>query len=478
MRYFFTGILGMLLAAALFAEEPKGEESELASAQRKIAENFSVLEKTLLRMSEILSVTDPGRSETLTRAILQSREKKIRGLIDEAAALLREESYAQTLDVQERAIAGLKEMLTLLESENRNAKVRDRRERIKAALREIGQRIREQQGLESRTEQGMGEPKELSQKQAELARKTGELARKIAEEKNDENTPSEGESGEASSGEASEETRAQENLRAAQKRMEQAQKKLDEANRRTAADEQRQALKELEAAKAQLEETLRQLREEEAKRYLAMLETRLKKIQQMQKTVYEETLKRDKVPEKDRGYEHTVETTRMSRREGDIVLETEKALLLLREEGSSRMFPEVMEQMVEDMRRVADMLAHAKVDTTVQVIEEDILASLEEMLAAVRKSQQDLQDEESMPPGSAGESDADPGLVDRLAEVRMIRSSQLRVNRRTKVLEAWAREKGAGDSDVQSALDDLSRQQERIRKITREIGARERAVRE
>ncbi|MDO5113226.1 MAG: hypothetical protein Q4E67_02515 [Planctomycetia bacterium] len=471
------GIVCLVMVGYAWGQEEIPSSVEVASYQQKIQEDYRVLEETLLRMAEILSVTDPQRSTVLTRVMAQSREKMVASRMETAGELLREETWGKALEVQREVVAELKKLLTLLESENRSSKVRQEKERLRAYLREIHQRIREQQSLYGRTEEG--QPMEsLGKEQAEIARKTGELARKMTEESEAEKGSQTESSSEESSAKNAEEGKEEgsqdgdssQHLRLAQRRMEEAKKRLQEARRAESAQEQQKALQELEQAKANLEEVLRQLREEEAKRYLALLETRLRKMQQMQRTVYDETLRLDKIEEEKRTYEHTVEATRLSRRELDIAAEGDKALLLLREEGTARMFPEVMEQMTQDMRRVSGMLAKGSVGKNVQVIEEDILATLEEMLAAVEKSQKEIQEQSKNPPSGSSMGEMDPALIDRLSEIKMIRASQLRVNRRTEMLEKWIQEKNVADEETESALRDLSRQQERIRQITRELG--------
>ena len=65
-----------------------------------------------------------------------------------------------------------------------------------------------------------------------------------------------------------------------------------------------------------------------------------------------------------------------------------------------------------------------------QGVEQDIIAALEEMIAALEKAQKDMENK-SQPgqPGEGGEQEMP--LVDTLAELKMIRALQMRVNHRT-----------------------------------------------
>ena len=239
--------------------------------------------------------------------------------------------------------------------------------------------------------------------------KTGELAKDVAQ---DEERKAEGERKKAEGGrrKAREERRRRASdagaiagapvarrLEAARQRMNEAEAKLKEAQRQGAAEKQEEAIRELQLAKAELEEILRQLREEEIERTLAMLEARFRKMLQMQEEVYEGTVRLDKVPPAERTHSHEIEASRLSGRQSQIVVEVDKALLLLRDDGSAVAFPEAVEQMRDDMQQVVERLAQAKVGKITQGIEEDIIAALKEMIEALKKAQKDQENKKRRP---------------------------------------------------------------------------------
>ena len=281
---------------------------------------------------------------------------------------------------------------------------------------------------------------------------------------------SERESGEPSQPSASEqENPARKRLEAARQRMREAEEKLKEAQREGAVDKQEEAIRELEQAKAELEEILRQLREEEIGRMLALLETRFRKMLQMQREVYEGTVRLDKVPRADRAHSHDIEAGRLSGQEADIVLEADKALMLMREDGTAVALPEAVEQMRDDMEQVVQRLSRSLVDPMTQGIEEDILAALEEMIEAVKKAQQELEEKQQQQgPPPQGEPQ-DPPLVDILAELKMVRALQMRVNRRTDRYSKLVEGEQATSDDVIRALKQLADRQDRIYRITRDL---------
>ncbi|MBN2217734.1 MAG: hypothetical protein JW719_10210 [Pirellulales bacterium] len=265
----------------------------------------------------------------------------------------------------------------------------------------------------------------------------------------------------------------QKRLEAAQQHMEDAHKKLDEAQRQGAVEDQEEAIRQLEQAKAELEEILRQLREEEIERMLTFLEARFKKMLEMQRAVYQNTQRLDKVAADRRGREHEIEAGRLGQKQSLIVLEADRALVLLHEDGSSVAFPEAVSQMRDDMRQVALRLARANVGVITQSIEEAVIAALEEMIDALGRAiaQQEARRAQQSPPPQG--QPQDPPLVDALAELRMIRALQMRVNQRTARYSKLVDGEQADSDDLLEALRRLSDYQARIYRITRDLEAGE-----
>lgn len=260
--------------------------------------------------------------------------------------------------------------------------------------------------------------------------------------------------------------RTAERLRRAQERMKDAEKKLKESQRGGAAEQQGQAVEELEQAKAELEKILRQLREEELERMLVLLEARFRKMLDEQTAVYEETKHLD--ASKAEAHEIEISAGRLSRREALIVREADRALVLLREDGTSVAFPEAVEQARDDMQQIAERLNRVKTDLLTQGMEEDVIAALEELLATVRQQLDQLRDQKSQQQPGGGAPGEQP-LVDQLAELRMIRALQTRVNRRTQQYGALIPGEQATASDLLQLLDDLSLRQAKIFEATRDL---------
>ena len=257
-------------------------------------------------------------------------------------------------------------------------------------------------------------------------------------------------------------------IEAAQQRMREARKKLEEAQREPAAQKQEEAIRELEKAKAQLEEILRQFREEEIERMLATLEARFQKMLEMQREVHEGTLRLGAIPKPKLTHNQEIEASRLGSKESQIVFEADKALTLLHDDGSSLVFSEAVGQVRDDMNQVAQRLARAEVGQITQAIEEEIITALEEMLASLEKARQDAEQRQQQMESPPGEPQ-DQRLVDVLAEIKMIRAMQMRVNNRTERYSKLIQGEQAETSDMLEALNRLSQRQERIHQITRDL---------
>jgi hypothetical protein len=263
-------------------------------------------------------------------------------------------------------------------------------------------------------------------------------------------------------------TPGRDQIEQAKRDMERAIEELKKRNRDKASDAQDEALRKLVEAKEQLEEILRQLREEERQLLLAALEARFQKMLAMQLMVYQGTVEIGKVDEGSRTGLHTNKAVKLARDEEQIVLEAGKALVLLREEGSSVAFPEAVEQMQQDMLTVSRLLERTKVDELTQGIEQDIIEQLEEIIEALQKEMDKPDDDQQDGESDQGEPQ-DPELVDQLAELKMLRGLQLRINRRTRRLGTQIEAEQATDPDIVTELQKLGRRQARIQEATYDL---------
>ncbi|QDU01384.1 hypothetical protein V6x_10640 [Gimesia chilikensis] len=261
-------------------------------------------------------------------------------------------------------------------------------------------------------------------------------------------------------------TPGREELEKARQEMEKAIEELKKQQKENASKHQDEAIRKLTEAKEKLEEMLRQLREEERELKLAAMEARLQKILAQQKRVYAGTLSIDQVPEQERNSRHTARAVQLSREQTMIGTEVDKAILMIKDEGSSVAFGEALTEVREDVQSVSYRLNQTKVGTLTQEIEQDIISTLEEMIEALQKEMEKSEDEKKQQQQQQQGAPKDKSLVDMLAEVKMLRSMQLRVNNRTRRIEKLAQEKDANRADLLEQLQSLADRQTRIQNAT------------
>jgi len=106
-----------------------------------------------------------------------------------------------------------------------------------------------------------------------------------------------------------------------------------------------------------------------------------------------------------------------------------------------------------------------------QTVEEDICATLRDMIKALEKAKQDMKDKKNQPnkgQPSQGQPQ-DQKLLDQIAELKMIRSMQMRVNGRTELYGKQYEGEQAGLPEIRRELRELGERQERIFEITNKI---------
>lgn len=520
--WLLTGACIAMVSTILGAAEPL---DQLAERERAVSRQMRELEATFLRLADLLAATDPRRAATLRAAFEQARESEVTNRLDAIVDLLEAGQLLKAGTGQETALERLRQLLAMLEAGESRRTVTDSKEEVKQFLSRINALIARQRGLEGTTESG-GDPDAIATEQTELAAETDTLATDVerfrdetnaalglpqlgqpqppqpdAEGRDDqppaEGTPSgtpSGRDGQPQSGspdgtkqdepapeatnepqgddEAARADRTSRRLAAAESRMQQARDRLEQAQRAEAQEEQDQALAELEAARAELEEILRQLREEEIERLLVKLETRVREMLRAERAVLRgiDQLTTNEAGANER--ERDLESARLGREQDAITAAATRALTLVRDDGSAVAIPEALEQIRGDSLTAAGRLKQADMSGLTRATVEDLVLGLEELLAALEQAERKQQERQQGNP--AGGRPAEPGeqpLVDTIAELKMLRTLQTRVNRRTTRFSQLLDEGNeyAGEPELVEALGRLASRQERIERAAHDI---------
>jgi hypothetical protein len=126
-----------------------------------------------------------------------------------------------------------------------------------------------------------------------------------------------------------------------------------------------------------------------ADRPLADLSDRLHQALEKQTAIHDSTKALDQViqgvPAKEPRPADRQVSRKLAADEQNLVNEMDKAIDLLQASGSAPALAEVFRQLRADMKRVQGSLEHCDLGSATQVIEEDILATLGEMIAALQR---------------------------------------------------------------------------------------------
>ena len=477
----------------------------LAAREQELLRQYRELERSFLRLADLLETSDPRRAAILRTACDRARGERIADRFEIIVGELEAGRLLKAGAEQREAIGRLEGLLQLLAAGADDGRPPDGREQVRQFLGRVTRAIARQRDIQGGTESGAAAD-DISGRQGALANETRALAAEIEHfversrgragtpqpsqnaggQHGKPGTPGEtppdqrrGESGGGrpegaadggaadggaadrdsaagdradpdATGRSGDETgrdeagdddtgdddtaraaRTQRRLRAAEQRMRQAAQAVEEARRHDARAEQEKALESLETARAELERILRQLREEEVERLLVQLAARVRNM------LKEELAVRSGVGEVaaeqgPQGRERELEAARLAREQSKVGAAARRTLALLRDDGSAVAIPQALEQIRDDSDEAVRRLERADIGGTTRGLLDDLVAGLEELLAAVERARSDQDRQET---GRQGEGrPARPGeqpLVDALAELRMLRSLQVRVNTRT-----------------------------------------------
>ncbi len=508
----------LMQGAALTADPAVDSPPSLAVREQQLLQQFRDLERSFLRLADLLAGSDPRRAAVLRSVFAQAREAEVGDRLDTIVSLLEKNQLLKAGSGQSDAIDRMKELLALLESGDTDENLASTKEEVRQFIARVSKLIAKQRGLEGATEFGSDGEERLAARQEMLAEETRDLAGDIGgfakrmeppetggKEQGDagkegQGQESQGQEGQGQEGqgqegqgqegqgqegqegqsqpagapqeqdeeaddgddEASRARRTRSRLQAAEQRMREAQERLDEANRRDARAEQQKALEDLETARAELEEILRQMREEEVERLLVQLETRIRSMLRAERGVLTGTEKIAAGEAANR--ERQLEAARLGREQTKIAGEATKALTLVRDDGSAVAIPQALEQIRDDSLQAAARLSRGDVGGATRSVIQDIVTGLEELLAALEQAQREQQEQRQSPAGGRPAEPGEQPLVDKLAELKMIRSLQMRVNTRTERFSQLL-DDGVEQADEPELIEALERLAERQRSI-------------
>ena len=271
------------------------------------------------------------------------------------------------------------------------------------------------------------------------------------------------EAGESSSSQSSP---GQSQIAKAQQQMENAANRLQNQDAEGANREQNEAIKNLNEAL----DRLSQLKEETQEEKLARLEARFTEMLARQQVVSAQTLELDEkqiatgtLRRSDR-----LALAKLAAEENALAEMSQEAYDLLVEDGTSVVFPRIVEDLKTDLQQCADGLKKQRTDSLTQLVQSEVETTLEELISALQRAQKEKQENDEGGGSSGGGGGGNQPLLPPSAELKALRSAQMRVNRRTKQVDQL-REVITTDPQIRAEIQNLFGRQAKIVEMTDEM---------
>lgn len=257
----------------------------------------------------------------------------------------------------------------------------------------------------------------------------------------------------------------------AEREMRGAQEDLEQGEPEDATEKQDRAIEQLEEAQQALEDELNQLRKEDREETLRDLESRFRAMAAKQRTINDETASLDEIGVDAFRRPEALKVAELAADQTDLAEKAATCLHILEEEGTTIVFPRIVEQLGQDMTDVARRLEAKQVGLLTQTMQQEVLDTLEQLTEAVQRMQRENEQQQMQQQQQQQDNENTP-LLPTSAELKLLRASQLRVNTRTEAIEQTRREQGEPDADIARALDGAARRQLECTEIAEQMRER------
>jgi len=417
------------------SQDPKNAAKQAGEKTREAAQKMQSAEKDLR----------DGKAESAKRD-QEDAEKKL-------------EEAAQRLEAQAKAV---RNKLKLDEEAKRQRETKEKTEKLAEDMKGGG----------DRDDAGKNQDGEGSEPGGEEGGESGgESGGEKGGQQGGESKEGKGQSGgEQQGGDSSEDTQeqpmpGQQDIEGALPLQEDAADELDKKKPENAAQKQEQALQRLKQAKDQMDDVLDQMRKEQQEELLAALEARFRAMLAQQLEVNKGTLALAELGASNWKRSDQLELAELSRKQKWVGDQADQTMQILVEEGTTVVFPQIIEQVRDDGREVAGRIGSADVGPGVQATQGELEQAIRDLLGAVKKMQEELQQQENQGGGGGGNQPLLPGS----AELKLLRACQLRVNSSTETLQSDKLRPEVPSADIASRLEKLAKRQQDVSKMAKEL---------
>ena len=465
------------------------EESEYERLQREIEqlekwkeslEGLIKKESELQEDTEILE--DPKKAEEAMDAKIQKTKDLIKKqedllakteasdgsdvdaldkMADEQAELRKEtKELAKETDSEGKVSAALSKAANSqrgAEKQLGQAKPKDAASSEKKAIEEMKKALK---ALEQEKEQlakmaGEEAAEKLSEKQSETAGETDELAQEMSEG----GEPKEGEDSPAAS------------VQKAQEEMNQAAQQLGQNQAGKAGENQEKAQEELEKAKEEVERQLNELRDQAQEEQIAKLAEVFQKMLEKQrgvtgatKTIAERRGDAERLRRADR-----IELRKWAKEERSLEEDAKAAEQLLVDDGTSIVFRDVVGYLQTEIANVSEMMERQQTGSLVREAHIEIETTLQELVTSLENTQMGQGQPQPQQPQQGGQPQPQrQSLFPPLAELKLLRLTQQRINRQTTAMEMGKAQPEVADL-LKERFDGAAEMQNKLTNMTRQL---------
>ncbi len=439
----------MALEQARAQSAAAAQLAELAEALEALAERQALLQEAADQARAVAAPPDAPPPAAGQRALERDTQAAIQELQAAARAGATPQQAAALSRAQQAAQQARQSMSEAAEALPQGGKAEQ--QAAAAALSAAAEALRE--AAEEAEDAAEPRIRRLALAQSETQEKARQLQRAMQQSPGDSNRPAPGEPqvGEAAG------------------QMQQAADEMRAADGESAAESQDQALRELARAQQLLEERLRQVREEERAETLSGVESRLQAMLDRERDVRDMINLVASLPVNEWTQAQRAQLGRATERHLEAMNEGAALVRLLRDEGTTVVLPDLMGMLLGDMESLATAMLAEDLSPPTRALLDEIIAQLEQMLAAVQAERETPTENPEQPPNqppNQGGQQRQQALMKRSAELKLLRTAQARLNDRT---ERLAQLNEAEDPLLSERFAQLGARQEDLARMTRQM---------
>ena len=313
----------------------------------------------------------------------------------------------------------------------------------------------------------------LKEGKKETADKTAQLSQNI-----DEENKSDEDSNQQQDPLKEGQEKAQDAIDSAKEKMDSASGQLAQGKPGQAAQQQKDAIEDLNRARDEIDKQLDELQQQEKMEALVQLEQMFSEMLEKQRQGSSKVLVLDekrKIQDGRLKRADRIELRSVEILERKLSEKSEEAVNLLNDEGSSVVVRNVVEGMQNDLLAIADMVDGNETGAFVQRSQKEVELTLQELIDAVKiaqKMEEQKQDQQNQQQNQQNQQNQQQNLLPPSAELKLLRLTQLRINRRTVDFEMQLNNEEVKNDVLKRQVNEVTILQKKVTESARELAAR------